>query len=121
MAISYIWDIQSLGTKDVEDNQQVIHYVKAEYRGTDSETGVSAIIVKDFSLDVSDLSTFTPYDSVTKDTVIAWIESLLDSEYLEQLQKIIDSKINVANIDQSISVGNLPWDVAETTEEEDGE
>ena len=105
MAISYTWDVKTVDTypSHTDDNSNtesdVIYNVHWRLKGEDDanndeygnpqQDSVYGVV----SLDVSDLSSFTAFDSVTTSTVQGWVESALGSDEVTSLKSNIDAQI----------------------------
>lgn len=92
MAISYTWDVSTVDTypSHTDDNSNtennVIYRVHWELTGEDDANNdaegnpLRAFVYGTVNLDVSDLSNFTDFDSVTTSTVQGWVESSLGND-----------------------------------------
>ena len=105
MAISYTWDVSMVDTYPsyTDDNSNtesdVIYNVNWRLTGEDDANNDAdgnpqqGSIYGVVSLDVSDLSSFTAFDSVTTSTVQGWVESALGSDEVTSLKSKIDAEI----------------------------
>ena len=107
MAISYTWDVSMVDTYPSHTDEQepsntqsdVIYNVHWRLTGEDDanndaegnphQGSVYGIV----SLDVSDLSTFTAFDSVTLSNVQSWVEAALGDDKVTSLKSNIDAQI----------------------------
>lgn len=95
MAVTYTWDCRSVDTyptysdDNSVDQSDVIFNVHWRLTGTEGEHSYSMIGSQ--NLDISDLSSFTGFDAVTHDNVIAWVEAAMEEEMLTNI------KTNIAN------------------------
>ena len=107
MAISYTWDVKTVDTYPSHTDEQspsntesdVIYNVHWRLTGEDDANNDAdgnpqqGSIYGVVSLDVSDLSSFTAFDSVTSSTVQGWVESALGSDEVTSLKSNIDAQI----------------------------
>ena len=105
MAISYTWDVKTVDTypSHTDDNSNtendVIYNVYWRLTGEDDANNDAdgnpqvSSVYGSIKLDVSDLSSFTAFDSVTISTVQGWVESALGSDGVASLKANIDAQI----------------------------
>ena len=105
MAISYTWDVKTVDTypSHTDDNSNtesdVIYNVHWRLTGEDDTNNDAegnpqqSVVYGSISLDVSDLSIFTAFDSVTASNVQGWVESALGSDEVTSLKSKIDAQI----------------------------
>ena len=105
MAISYTWDVKTVDTypSHTDDNSNtesdVIYNVHWRLTGEDDTNNDAegnpqqSVVYGSISLDVSDLSSFTAFDSVTASNVQGWVESALGSDEVTSLKSKIDAQI----------------------------
>lgn len=112
MAINYTWDVSNVDTYPSHTDSQdpantesdVVYNVHWRLKGTD-DTNVdftdsegnavyhSADIYGSIGLDVSDLSSFIAFASVSLANVQAWVEAALGSDEVASLKASIDAQI----------------------------
>lgn len=105
MAISYTWDVKTVDTypSHTDDNSNtqsdVIYNVHWRLTGEDDANNDAdgnpqqGSVYGSISLDVSDLSSFTAFDSVTASNVQGWVESALGSDEVTSIKSNIDAQI----------------------------
>jgi len=100
MAISYTWNVSTVDTYPTLDgNADVIYNVhwrlNAEDDANQDDEGnnLTAGVYGTQSLDTSDLSNFTDFDSVTSSQVQGWVESAMGAEEVQSLKDGLDAKI----------------------------
>ena len=107
MAISYTWDVKTVDTYPSHTDEQspsntesdVIYNVHWRLTGEDDANNDAegnpqqGSIYGVVSLDVSDLSSFTAFDSVTTSNVQGWVESALGSDEVTSLKSKINAQI----------------------------
>ena len=105
MAISYTWDVSKVEThpSHTDDNSNtesdVIYCVHWILTGEDDANNDAngnpqkGSVYGSVDLDVSDLSTFTAFDSVTTSNVQGWVESNLGNDEVASLKSNIDAQI----------------------------
>ena len=97
--INYQWTISALDCKVKEENlTDVVYTVHWRYRGT-NENGITAETYGAQSVGTPDPEDFTPYDEITKEQVIGWLEASLDVEAMnESLAAQINLIINPIDV-----------------------
>jgi hypothetical protein len=115
MAITYVWGVDRLDTKTVEDELsnvvKVVHWVVT---GTDEDTGTIASVRGASGLGTASADTFTSFESLTLDQVKGWILAALAREEetpedVEQdLQSRIDTKI-ARKLNPPMVAKDAPW------------
>ena len=108
------WNVVSLdATKTVGSLSDVVTTV--HWTASDSETvgsGDSAVVHTGYLYGVVNIadpnaSSFTAYDSITKDNAIAWAKAALGSDEVTALETEIAAKINESKT-PTVSAG-VPW------------
>jgi hypothetical protein len=96
MANTYTWKISQLEAKISEgDLKNVIFNVSWEYVASDNEVKPTYAMAMDvLSVDYNGENPFIPYEDLTKEDVIGWLESAIDMETLQAKldQEIYDKK-----------------------------
>lgn len=110
MAITYTWKVTGLKVKDVADTKpSAIVQTYWQKIGTDENGNEGTFSgATPFTVDPTDDSgPFIPFEQLTEQDVLTWIQSIVVNGYEEhvngQIQKQIDDKIN------PISEPTLPW------------
>ena len=99
MAISYKWNVNTVDVYPTdEDHSNVIYNVHWRLNATDTEVDsegnpYTASVYGTQSLDTSDLSDFTDFDSVTATQVQGWVEDVMGEEQVQSLKDSLDSII----------------------------
>lgn len=115
MAITYTWKITGLKTKNItEDKQNAVVQTYWQKIGIDENGNEGTFSgATPFTVDPTDDSgPFIPFEQLTEEDVIAWIQTVVVGQYEEhvngQIQKQIDEKIN------PVIEADLPWAPANT-------
>lgn len=115
MAITYTWKITGLKTKNIaEDKQNAVVQTYWQKIGTDENGNEGTFSgATPFTVDPSDESgPFIPFEQLTEEDVIAWIQTVVVGQYEEhvngQIQKQINEKIN------PVIEADLPWATSNT-------
>jgi len=109
MAISYEWNVNTVDVYPSEGGHtDVIYNVHWRLNAVDSEVDAegnpyTASVYGTESLDVSDLSNFTDFDSVTSSQVQGWVESAMGSEQVQSHKDGLDSNIAEQKNPQSVT------------------
>jgi hypothetical protein len=99
MSISYTWDVNTVDVYPTDEgHSNVIYNVHWRLNATDTEVDAegnpyTASAYGTQSLDTSDLSNFTDFDSVTSSQVQGWVESAMGEEEVQSLKDSLDAKI----------------------------
>lgn len=113
MAIEYTWAVTSMKVVDTVDLENVVIQTYWTKTGID-EDGNEGIFTGATPLPYSSLDpeNFVPYDQLTQEIVIGWIQqSLTDQTHIdEQIQKQINNKKN------PVVEKPLPWAPSANTE-----
>lgn len=99
--ITFSWNIKNLERTSATD---IITTVDWEYIGK-NENGIKSSVSNSCVLPDPDINNFIEYNSITKEQIIIWLESLVDISYYAD---IIEDAIN--NIINPSIVRGLPWD-----------
>ena len=99
MSISYTWNVNTVDVYPSEEgHSNVIYNVHWRLNATDTEVDAegnpyTASVYGTQSLDTSDLSNFTDFDSVTSAEVQGWVEGAMGEEEVQSLKDRLDAKI----------------------------
>ena len=99
MAISYEWNVNTVDVyPSDEGHSNVIYLVHWRLNATDTEVDAEgnpyvASVYGTQSLDTSDLSNFTNFDSVTSSQVQGWVEAAMGAEAVQGLKDGLDAQI----------------------------
>jgi len=100
MAITYTWNVSTVDTYPTLDgNADVVYNVHWRLNAEDDANQDSqgnnwtAGVYGTQSLDTSDLSNFTNFDSVTSSQVQGWVEAAMGEEAVQGLKDGLDAQI----------------------------
>ena len=99
MSISYQWDVKTVDVYPSKSgHNNVIYLVHWRLNATDTEVDAEgnpyvASVYGTQSLDTSDLSNFTNFDSVTSSQVQGWVEAAMGEEAVQGLKDGLDANI----------------------------
>jgi hypothetical protein len=99
MAITYTWNVNTVDVyPSDEGHSNVIYNVHWVLNATDTEVDAAgnpyvASVYGTQSLDTSDLSNFTDFDSVTSSQVQGWVEAAMGEEAVQGLKDGLDANI----------------------------
>ena len=99
MSISYQWNVNTVDVYPSEEgHSNVIYLVHWRLNATDTEVDAEgnpyvASVYGTQSLDTSDLSNFTNFDSVTSSQVQGWVEAAMGEEAVQGLKDGLDAQI----------------------------
>ena len=93
MANAYTWKIYAVGrTTTVGDLENVVKTVKWELMGT-SEAGHVGRFHGNSTLIFNPENDFTPFEQLTEEQIISWIESHLDETEMAAYKHVVDLEI----------------------------
>jgi hypothetical protein len=109
--MEYTWKLTKLKKADTESVQGAVVQTYWELTGTDEDgyTGVFSGATP-FALDTVDPDNFTPYEQLTEQQVLSWIQSVVVGSYKEHVEGRIADQINqkkVVIIEETEE--NFPW------------
>jgi hypothetical protein len=101
--VNYNWIISDLVAKIQDgDLEKVIETVHWRYQATDGEH--TADVYGSVGLEAPDAESFKPFEEVTEADVIAWLESKLDVEAMQEgLSNQLDAIANPTHISLSLA------------------
>lgn len=103
--ITYTWNINKMYTKPLLNGlTNVVHTIDWSYIGTDENNNTASIQVPMILPEPSE-ENFTPYNNITEEMVISWLESILN---IEDLQQGIIDKIELIKNPPIIELP-FPW------------
>lgn len=98
MTTEYTWTINQMDRKIVDGYVTTVHYSVSATNGTHSSSSYGAV---GFS---EEPETMIPYDELTKEIVIGWVQTSLGKETIEAaLQSQLDA------LAAPVSASGLPW------------
>jgi hypothetical protein len=105
---SYIWKITSMSVLLQQGGKSDV-VVLAAYNvtGTQDKTAASVNGIQQFTYTGG---AFTPYEDLTEERVVGWIQSALGENGVNSIYSCIDGKINsILNPPTTPQVAPLPW------------
>lgn len=110
MAIKFHWNILSLRNVNTPDFNNAVVNVRWEKVGTDSE-GNEGVFggSTPFKLSNLDPDNFVPFEELTEETVISWLESVVVGPYEDSVNQHIYKQIRnkrEPGVEQTV----MPWD-----------
>lgn len=110
--ISYTWEIDAITKKTIGEFEDVIFKVVWKKIGTD-ENGYRGTfrICTDFEVNQIDRDSFTRYEDLKEETVVGWIEKVVDQDFVNnEIEKELEkSRSHWIQIGQQ----DLPWNKTE--------
>jgi hypothetical protein len=105
---TYTWNVTALYTQTIEGEQNYVVIANYEVVGTDGTFSASLSNIARFS--TASVSPFIPYDQLTNDIVIGWIQSELGTDGVANLEASIQGQID-SQINPPVTPQNtpLPW------------
>ncbi len=107
MAITYTWDITAMRkAPKLNDLDNVLVHVRWKKIGTD-ENGTTGEFAGATPL-TAPTGDFTPYEELTKEQVLGWIQDVVVGSYEEHVNEQIQKQITKKN-DPWADVHETPW------------
>lgn len=97
MATTYTWDCSVVDTypSHTDDNSvtqsDVVYNVHWRITGDDGTNNATNIGTQ--TLEVSDISSFTSFDSITHSDMVAWTKAALGTERVSELESSLDARL----------------------------
>jgi len=107
MAITYTWDITNIRkAPTLEGRSNVVVHVRWTKTGTD-ENGTTGQFQGATPL-VASSDDFTPYEELTKQQVLGWVQAVVVGTYEQHVNEQIQKQITKKN-DPWVDVTEAPW------------
>lgn len=97
MANTYSWDCRTVDAYPTHTDEsgvtesQVVYNV--HWRVTGSDGTNESTVIGTQTIETADLSTFTAFEEVTHDQMIAWTQAAMGAERVAELEASLDSQI----------------------------
>ena len=117
LALTYTWKLKSLKKTDADGMSGVIVGTQWECTGTD-EDGFSGTFngATPFKLSEVDAENFTPYEQLTQEQILSWIEGVVVGAYKDHVDGQIQKQIDAVKFPVTeVSDGTFPWDTPAET------
>lgn len=107
MSLTYTWSLDRLEKKNTSELNNVIVQTYWSKTGTD-ENGNSATFHGATPFDISsvDPDNFIPYENLTEEVVLSWIQSIGYDQVDLTIQEMINEQLN-----PKVTVESFPWNV----------
>ena len=113
MNITYTWKVTVIRTATVEEQDNFVVHVRWEKTGTD-ELGNTGTFIGATPLEttVDPEGNFIPFDQLTEEVVIGWIQAVVVGLYEEHVNGQIEKAIQLKR--NPVTEPTLPWAPAPT-------
>lgn len=106
--MNYIWTITDLLTVDTDDKPDYV--VIANYKIQAIDGSFTSELRDTIEFKIDEGSAFIPYNELTNDLVLGWIQSTLGEQEIQFIEKSLVDQINFKkNPPVSPQVKPLPW------------
>ena len=105
---TYTWNVTSLYTETIDGEQNYVVIANYEVVGVDGEYTASLSNIARFN--TASVTPFVPYEDLTNDIVIGWIQDELGVDGVSNLEACIQGQID-SQINPPVTPQNtpLPW------------
>lgn len=108
MAVTYTWDITNIRKAlQLNNLSDVVVHVHWKCVGTD-ENGITGEFHGAMPLEAPTVDKFTPFENLTKEQVLGWVQANVTGSYLSYVKEQIIQEINKKN-NQWTNVSEAPW------------
>jgi hypothetical protein len=105
---TFVWTINALSTVPQVDGQSDV-VVYATYTVTGTENGI-VVSIRDMQQFTYTGGAFTPFDQLTEDQVVGWVQAALTQQGIDNLYAAIQGRIlYIANPPPVPADQPLPW------------
>ena len=106
MAITYTWSVTELNTVNTPEEPSVVIKTKWRKTGTD-EKGNSGFFMGCTTFDAASVApgAFVPFDQLTEEIIIGWIQAVVVGDYEIHVNEQIDAAIAKDAVEEP----PLPW------------
>jgi hypothetical protein len=115
MAITYNWTIQAMDCVPQEDGHTDV-VVVAHWNVSASDGTYTSSVYGTQSFTYNPESSFTPYEDLTQEQVVGWVQEAMGEEQVASLEANLDQQI-ANQINPPIVTPPLPWAPAPVTAE----
>jgi hypothetical protein len=111
MAITYTFNITNINCySEYESKQNLAFNVWWNYVGVDEE--YTSNVIGNTIIPYDSNTDYVPYEQLTQEMVMSWIEQYTDPQVIIEAQTQIESKINEFKNPINIINPKLPWDLS---------
>lgn len=109
MVITYTWKVTEVNTRNENDFENAIVQTRWEKIGTDEDGNTGTFSgATPFTTEGMDPDNFVPFNELTEETVLGWIQGIVVGSYEEHVNGRILEGINSTKNPINTSV-TLPW------------
>lgn len=103
----WTWQIRTMYTVQSPDPDYVVNVY---YVLTGDQNGTTSSLQGNVTFDTNQQTSFIPYDQLTEETVIGWVQASLGEQEIANLQNSIQGRIDqLLNPPVIPTVTTLPW------------
>ena len=111
MAVTYNWVVEQMSCyPEVDGKQDVVFSVAWRLFGTEvvGEVTYTATVYGTVGINTADLETFTPYDELTQEQVVGWVQDALGAEQVAEYETNVANQI-ANQVTPKVVNPPLPW------------
>ena len=106
MAMTYTWKVKGMRTVDLDSATDFVVQTYWEKIGTDEDGNTGTFQgATPFDTDIMDPASLVPFDQLTEEIVLGWIQSVVVGSYAEHVDQVINENIQRSKVKDV----NLPW------------
>ena len=91
------WTVDKLISYDSYDSKENVVYA-IEYTVSHTDSGKTATVQGLVNLDLSDLSSFTTYSSISEANALAWTQATIGSDEVAALENVVTKRAEEQNL-----------------------
>ena len=91
------WTVDKLISYDSYDSKEGVVYA-IEYTVSHTDSGKPSAVQGLINLDLSDLSSFTQYSSISEANALAWTKAAIGSDEVSALENVVTKRVEEQNL-----------------------
>lgn len=114
MSLTYTWKLSGLKKANSESVNDVVIGTRWELTGTDEDGNSGSFSgATPFNLHQAQPENFVPYDQLTEEIVLGWIQAEVTGGYKDHIDgKIMEQIAKIKSQQSDVSDGGFPWSPA---------
>jgi hypothetical protein len=112
MDLTYTWEIIGIGKRNSGPIENAIVQTNWKVTGTNSDNFSGSFIgATPFDLNTVDPNNFIPYEDLTEEIVLSWIQNLVENDrvYKDHINRVIMKEIDSKSNPVTQVIDGFPW------------